>query len=105
MASEQHEGYFILKTEFNGTLVFSREPSGRLRHFAQHEIPVQEEDAGQSWIAEFGLASDTGMFVRLHSWDPECVHDQMQAFVNKRVRITVEVMDLSQACDKTMVDS
>jgi uncharacterized LabA/DUF88 family protein len=82
-----------LKTEFYGTLVTTREPSGRLRHFAQHEIQVQQEDHGQSWIAEFGGADDVGMFVRLQSWDPDLAHDHMSMLMNKRVKITVEVMD------------
>jgi uncharacterized LabA/DUF88 family protein len=82
-----------MKTTFYGTLVASREPSGRLRHFAQHEIPVQQEDGGQSWIAEFGSAGDVGMVVRLQSWDPDLNHDHMKLLMNKRVKITVEIHD------------
>lgn len=93
MADQQHEGVLILKIEFWGTLVSSRTPSGRLRHFAQHEIPVQQEDAGASWIAEFAGSSEEGLFVRLQSWDPDQQHAEMREFMNKRMKITVEVIE------------
>jgi len=83
----------MMQLEYFGTLVTERKPSGRLRHFAQHEIPVQQEDAGQSWIAEFGGLDEAGMFVRVQSWDPDGSHDLMRCLVNKRVRVTVEVLD------------
>lgn len=82
-----------MKTEFYGTLVFSRKPSGRLRHFAQYEVPVQQEDGGQAWIAEFGGPEDEGMFVRLQSWDSTGSHEHMRELLDKRIRITVEVLD------------
>jgi hypothetical protein len=89
-----------VRTTYHGTLVSSCEPSGGLRHDAPHEIHVQYEDAGQSWIAEFGDESEVGMFVRLQSWDPNLAHDHMRMLMNKRVRITVEVLDSSHDRDE-----
>lgn len=33
------------------------------------------------------------MFVRLHSWDTSREHQQLRHLINKRIRVTVEVID------------
>jgi hypothetical protein len=44
-------------------------------------------------IAEVGSYREQGMFVRLHSWDTTCEHAELTHLINKRIRITVEVLD------------
>lgn len=85
----------MMKMEFFGNLVPERDEASRLRRVAQSEIPVKVEDGGQALIAEFYGRDDeeTGMWVRVHSWDPDKKHELMQHFMNARVRVTVEVLD------------
>ena len=82
-----------MKMQFFGMLVPERDAAGRMRRVQEHEIPVQQQDGGQAWIAEFGMPDETGMFVRLQSWDPARDHGGMNLLMNKRVRITVEVVE------------
>jgi hypothetical protein len=82
-----------MNMQFFGTLVPERDAAGRMRRVQEHEIPVQQQDGGQAWIAEFGMPDETGMFVRLQSWDPDRWHGAMACLVHKRVRITVEVVE------------
>lgn len=37
--------------------------------------------------------SDNGMFVRVQSYDFKCEHMEITPFLNRKVRITVEVLD------------
>lgn len=50
------------------------------------------EDGGAALIARFD-DKDTGMFVRVQSWDETGEHAEFKKFEGKRVRVTVEVID------------
>ena len=81
------------RTELYGTLVPERDPSGRLRRVAEHEVPVQAEDGGQALIAELAGKGETGLFVRLQSWDETKRHEDMSRLMGRRVRVTIEIID------------
>lgn len=53
-----------------------------------------KEDGGQAIIITLNAQDDepSGLFVRLQSWDPEKKHTALQPFLNKRLRVTVEVI-------------
>ena len=81
------------RTEFYGTLVPERDAAGRLRRVAEHEVPVERDDGGQALIAEFSSTNETGLFVRLQSWDETKRHEEMAQLMGHRVRVTVEIID------------
>lgn len=54
------------------------------------------EDGGLALITEFSDPNeleDKEIFIRLHSWDPSKFHSEFKELFNKRVRITVEIVD------------
>jgi hypothetical protein len=51
------------------------------------------EDGGQAIIAEVGGDKDAGMFVRIQSWDETMRHAEIEPFLGKRVRVTIETLD------------
>lgn len=84
----------MMKLEFFGKLVPERDEAGRLCRVAEYDIPVQSQDGGRALIAEFSTPDETGVFVRVQSWDPFNNHDMMRTLmVASRVRVTVEVLD------------
>ena len=48
---------------------------------------------GQALIAEFSSTGETGLFVRLQSWDETKRHEEMAQLMGHRVRVTVEIID------------
>lgn len=84
-----------MKIEYFGQLVKERDQAGRLRRVSEYEIPVKVEDGGQALIAEFyaGEDDESGMWVKVISWDETLDHALMKQFMNKRVKVTVEVLD------------
>jgi hypothetical protein len=82
-----------MKIEYVTILREARQPSGAYRHISEYESPVHNEDHRQAMIAEVGSHKEQGMFVRLHSWDTTCEHAELIHLINKRIRITVEVLD------------
>jgi hypothetical protein len=54
---------------------------------------VEVQDGGQAQLVEFANTSETGLFVRLQSWDDQREHTEMALLLNKRVRVTVEVLE------------
>ena len=83
-----------MKIEWTRTVVPERDAAGRLRRHAEHEAPVDVQDGGQAQIVEF-FSHDMGegLFVRLQSWDPDGLHSEMALMMNKRVRVTVEILE------------
>lgn len=82
-----------MKIEWVRTVVPARDAAGRLRCHAEHEAPVDTQDGGQAKIVEFTCNDDVGIFVRVQSWDPDRLHDHMALMMNKRVRVTVEILE------------
>jgi hypothetical protein len=82
-----------MKIEYFTILREARQPSGAYRRITEYESPVHKEDHGQAMIAEVGSYREQGMFVRLHSWDTNCEHAELTHLINKRIRVTVEVLD------------
>lgn len=83
-----------MKTEWTRTVVPGRDAAGRLRHYQEHEAPVDVQDGGQAQIVEFFSSNMVeGLFVRVHSWDPSREHPDMALMMGKRVRVTVEVLE------------
>jgi len=82
-----------MKTEWTRTVVPERDAAGRLRPYAEHEAPVSVQDGGQAQIVEFAGSNEVGLFVRLQSWDPDRQHADMALMMNKRVRVTVEILE------------
>jgi hypothetical protein len=61
---------------------------------------VTREDGGQAVIVELDTAEDEmhvpegeGMFVRLQSWSERKRHAEIEQFIGKRVRVTVELIE------------
>ena len=83
-----------MKIEWTRTVVPERDAAGRLRRHAEHEAPMAVQDSGQAQIVEF-FSHDMGegLFVRLQSWDPDGLHGEMALMMNKRVRVTVEILE------------
>jgi len=82
-----------MKMEWTRTVVPERDEAGRLRHYQEHEAPVDVQDGGQAQIVEFAGSNEVGLFVRLQSWDPDREHADMALMMGKRVRVTVEVLE------------
>jgi hypothetical protein len=82
-----------MKIEWTRTVVPQRDAAGRLRHYQEHEAPVDTQDGGQAQIVEFTGNNEVGVFVRVQSWDPDEVHSEMALMMNKRVRVTVEILE------------
>lgn len=61
--------------------------------FGMEDLSV--EDSGCALIESIGQDSDddTGMFVRVQSWDETKEHKDFNAFKGKRVRVTIEVVE------------
>lgn len=57
-----------------------------------------KEDGGQALISEYfpfkTLDSDdeNGMFAIIQSWDEDTVHSDIQKFIGKKVRVTIEII-------------
>ncbi len=82
-----------MKFTWTRVVVPERDAAGKRRLIASHETCVEAEDGGQAQIAEFATTSETGLFVRVQSWDDQRKHAEMAQLLNKRVRVTVEVLD------------
>jgi hypothetical protein len=53
------------------------------------------EDGGQAVLPNLneGETPNNGMFVRIQSWDEELKHEEIQPFLGKKVKVTVEVVE------------
>lgn len=56
------------------------------------------EDGGRAIICEpfsieTGHSDENGMFITLQSWDEDTVHTDLNLIKNKKVKITIEVVD------------
>lgn len=56
---------------------------------------LQREDGGCALIESIGTEGDeeTGIFVRVQSWDETKEHKDFNALKGKRVRVTIEVVE------------
>lgn len=54
---------------------------------------VKAEDSGQALILELSEPGDSGMFVRVQSWDERKAHAEFRAFDGKRIRVTIEAIE------------
>lgn len=60
-------------------------------------VEVHTEDGGMSMISEDIYCDpdlDHGLFVRLQSWDRLKKHADLSALAGKKVRVTIEVLDV-----------
>lgn len=60
------------------------------------KVVYEKEDSGQALICYFGDSSEeSGLFVRLQSWDERNKngHTEAERLRGKRVRITIEELD------------
>ena len=57
------------------------------------------EDGGQALIAErfpfntLNSDDENGMFATIQSWDEDTEHADMQKFIGKKVRVTIEILE------------
>lgn len=58
------------------------------------EESIKREDGGMAIISEVAPVNDDAFFVRLQSWSEDKQHTTMGRLIGKRVRVTVEVVDL-----------
>lgn len=55
---------------------------------------IDSEDGGEALIFHASPDDeDTGMFVKIQSWDESTAHVDFNKFVDKKVRITIETID------------
>jgi len=54
-----------------------------------------DDDGHQSLVYQVddGTEEENGMFVRLHSWSTKKEHSELEAFLDKKVRVTIEVIE------------
>lgn len=52
---------------------------------------VSKEDSGMAQIIEIG--GETGIFVRIQSWDETKEHQKLSTLMGKHVRVTIETVD------------
>lgn len=82
-----------MKIEYVTTLRPDRHANGDSRLLEENESPVSLADGGQAMIAEISAECHDGMFVRLQSWDTSKRHLELNSLINKRIRVTVEILD------------
>lgn len=56
------------------------------------------EDGGQAWIAHIDekdarWVNQNGLFVRVHSWDENKIHENAKTISNKMIRVTIDVVE------------
>ena len=82
------------KLTFEGSFPELVDKDGRpARHQPESEGlgQIEVDDAGASLTIE--LFDPGQVFVRVQSWDEALQHNQMRAFLGKRLRVTVETLD------------
>lgn len=57
------------------------------------ESDVDTEDGGMAKIATISDAAEEGMFIKLQSWDEDAKHTELNQFVGKKVKVTVETIE------------
>ena len=60
--------------------------------FKMKEKDIITEDSGQSKQYEIDIPYSNELFIRLMSWDEECIHKHFNKFKNKKVKITIEII-------------
>jgi hypothetical protein len=81
---DRHTGFVYVKLDTDGPLVFEGTPEPKY------------EDSRAALIlavggADYGI-SPGGVFVRVQSWDETTRHPELQRFIGKKIRVTVEVV-------------
>lgn len=62
-------------------------------------VNCEEEDSGSALIAEIGRdpeledSDNDGFFVRIQSWSDDGSHKTMNEFKDKKVRVTIEIIE------------
>lgn len=64
-------------------------------HFTMNAQDVKKEDGGAALIFSnsFDSNSDKGMFVRIQSWDETDIHEDMNKFIGKKCKLTLEILN------------
>lgn len=57
------------------------------------ENDIDTEDGGSSKILEISNDEESGLFIRLHSWDENKKHVDFSQLVNRLIKITIETID------------
>lgn len=56
---------------------------------------VERDDGGMALIIQLNTDEDqeSGMFVRIQSWDPEKKHEDIQRLFGRRIEVIVRIID------------
>lgn len=57
---------------------------------------VQKEDGGQAVVIEMDMTDgemETGLFVRIQSWDPSKTHGDIRKLFGRKVEVTIRTID------------
>lgn len=57
----------------------------------------KREDSGAALVAQIDDEKEDGLFVKIQSWDEDCLHTDASALTGKQVRVTVEVLKEADA--------
>lgn len=70
----------------------------KISHIIEYKLDVAEmerEDSGN--FMSFQIAKDFddeyGMYVKICSWDENKSHSELEQFINRKVRVTIETID------------
>ena len=56
---------------------------------------ITYENSGMAIVSQIDLGPDepeSGLFVRVHSWDEDKIHTDINTLLNKTIRVTIEVI-------------
>ena len=61
--------------------------------FDEKNAMIEKEDGGCAMIATISDDDETGVFIRVQSWDDNKEHEDFKSLIGKKVRITIEVIE------------
>lgn len=57
------------------------------------ELEIEDGGCAKIFTAVQNETDDYGIFVRICSWDESKQHSELEGFINRKVRITIETID------------
>lgn len=76
----------------------------KIVEFKLTQDSVEIEDTGQALIFQPESDEDNAMFIRLQSWDDTRKHEEFNQFVDKNVRVTIEVIEVEEPEEEPVVE-
>ena len=61
--------------------------------FDDENAMLSVEDSGCAMIGDVCDNEDSGMFIRIQSWDETKEHKDFKSLIGKKIRVTIEVVE------------